>query len=374
MFLTARSVALCSVAVLFAGGCLAGSRHRYEIDPESADGTLLQQILQDPSPEHRRELLERYVKQFPQTTSIAWAQEQLVRAYSQSQDVEHLLPAAERLLAADPEDLETANLALRAVETRQESVLEAKWATLAWDVAQRAATSQNADKALAAEVKNLADFVLYSAAHQTNDAEKKAEYFRLLEQRDPANEYARSARPEYINAVLQTTSSEHRLAFVERELGQSPEDVDVLFAAAQEAARQNSDGQTLAYSLRLLAVMSKKPAPEGQNESAWSKKRFEFTSIANWFAGTIYSKKGEYGSSDQHLTAALPYLQDKPAMLAAAYYTLGYNNYSLASDSGDPARAKDAVRYNQLCANIKGPYQAAAQKNLDALKTEFHLQ
>jgi hypothetical protein len=374
MFLTVRPVALCFVPIMFAGACLAGGRHRYEIDPESADGTLLQQILQDPSQDHRRELLERYVKQFPQAASAAWAQDQLVRSYSQSQDVDHLLPAAEKLLATDPADVETANLGLRAAETRKDGELDAKWGILAWDAAQRASSGQNADMPLVAEVKDFADFVLYTAAHETSDPGKKAEYFRALEQRDPDNRYASSARPEYISAVLQTESPEHRLPFLEKELARSPEDEDVLFAAAQEAARLNGDAQTLGYSLRLLAVLSKKVMPAGMDEGVWSKKRVEYISIANWFAGTIYSKQGDYGASDQHLTAALPYLQDKPATLAAAYYTLGYNNYSIASESGDPARAKAALRYNRLCANIKSPYQASAQKNLEGLKAEFHLQ
>jgi hypothetical protein len=374
MFPTVRPVALCFVSIMFAGQCLAGTGHRYEIDPESADGALLQQILQEPAQDHRRLLLEQYVKQYPQTTSSAWAQEQLVKSYAQRQDVDHLLPAAERLLTVDPNDLETANLGLRAAETRNDMLLDAKWGILAWDVAQRVSLGQNPDQALVAEVKNVADFVLYTAAHQATDLAKKAEYFKVLELRDPANQYARSARPEYINAVLQTAGPEHRLPFVEKELASSPEDEDVLFAAAQEAARVNSDAQTLSYAIRLLAVMTKKTLPEGMNADVWSKKRFEYMSIANWFIGTIYSKQGEYGASDQHMRDALPYLQDKPSMLAAAYYTLGYNNYSIASDSGDQARAKDALRYNQLCANIKSPYQVSAQKNLEALKTEFHLQ
>jgi hypothetical protein len=372
MFLTERAVAYLA-AIVFAGTSLAAVRH-YEIDPESADASLLQQILQEHSKDHRRELLEQYIKQFPQTKSATWAQEQLVLAYSQSQDVDRLLPAAERLLATDPADLETANTGLRAAETRKDAVLGAKWGILAWDVAQRASGAQNSDQALVAEVKNFADFLLYSAAQQTPELSKRAEYLKLLTERDPANQYARSARPEYINAVLQSSSPGQRLSFLERELARFPEDEDVLFAGAQEAARVNSDAQTLAYSLRLIGVLNKKTLPEGMSEEAWAQKRFGYISVANWFAGTIYSKQGEYATSNQHVNAALPYLKDKPSMLAAAYYTLGYNNYSIASDSGDPARASDALRYNQLCANMKGPYQEAAQKNLEALKAEFHLQ
>lgn len=369
-----RPVAWCLVVVLFAGVCLADSRHRYEIDPESPDGTLLQQILQESSSDHRRELLERYLNQFPQTKSIAWIEEQLLEAYAQNQDVEHLLALAEKLLALDSADLGTANRALRAASTGKDLDLRAKWANLAWEVAHRAATTPNADQGLVAEVTNFADFVLYTAAHETGDLGKKTEYFRTLEQRDPDNEYVRSGRLEYINAVIETASPEQRLPFVEKELARTPNDEDLLFAGTQEAARLNRDAQALNYSLRLLSVLAKRATPTGLAEADWAKKRSQYISIASWYAGSIYSKQGEYGPSDRYLTAALSYLLDKPGMLAAAYYTLGYNNYTLANDSRDPARVRDALRYNQLCANIKSPYQASAQKNLEALKVEFHLE
>jgi hypothetical protein len=374
MLQTVHPRAICTIVTLFAVGCWAADRNRYEIDPESSDGALLQQILQDHSPSHRLELLERYAQQFPATHSSAWVQEQLVRAYSQTQDAAHLLPTAERLLALDPSDLDTANLALRAAGTTANPELAARWALLAWETARRASQAPKSDASYMDEVVNYAAFVLYTAAHQTVDPAKKVEYFTLLEQHDAKNQYARSARPEFMNAVLQSANQEHRMAFFEKELSRVPDDEDVLFVAAQEASRENLDAQTLAYSLRLLNVLGKKTKPEGMSDGDWSKKRFDYMSAANWFAGTIYSKQGEFTTSNRHLTAALAYLQEKPAMLAAAYYYLGYNNYTVASDSRDPARAKDAYHYNQLCAGIKSPYQGAAQKNLEALRVEFHLQ
>jgi hypothetical protein len=365
---------ICAIAILFASGCFAADRQKYEIDPESTDGALLQQILQDRVPAHRLELLERYAQQFPRARSSPWVQEQLVRAYSQAQNVERLLATAEKLLALDPADLETANLALRAAGTRPDPQSAARWALQAWDTAQRASQAPNADAAFIQDVVNYAAYVLYTAAHQSADSANRVEYLTLLEQHDPKNEYARSARPEYMSAVLQSTSHEQKLPFLEKELATSPDDEDALFLAAQEASRENLDSLTLKYALRLLSVLEQKPKPQGMSDGDWSNKRFEYISSANWFAGTIYSKMGEFGVSNRHLTAALAYLHEKPGMLAAAYYYLGYNNYTVASDSRDPARAKDAYHYNQLCAEMKSPYQASAQKNLEALKTEFHLQ
>ncbi|MEK7753481.1 MAG: hypothetical protein AAB654_16275, partial [Acidobacteriota bacterium] len=75
------------------------------------------------------------------------------------------------------------------------------------------------------------------------------------------------------------------------------------------------------------------------------------------------------------LRAGLPYMKDNQQLLAGAYFYLGLAAFKLGDTKPpDTARLLDAIKFNQQCAAIKGPFQALAQRNLKVIKSQFQIQ
>ena len=94
--------------LLIASGALRADRHKPDIDPESADGILIQRIQQEPTVPRKLALLEKFVADFPKATSIAWIYEQLLPIYKDAKDYDKVIASADGLLAVDPNDLDSA--------------------------------------------------------------------------------------------------------------------------------------------------------------------------------------------------------------------------------------------------------------------------
>src|ERR1700681_3793883 len=127
------------LALLFlaAAGLRAG--HKPNIDPESPDGILVQRNQQEPTPPRKLALLEKFVGEYPKSNSAAWVYEQLLPIYKEAHEQDKVLATAEALLSVDPNDLDAAHDALKAVETKSDLDLTQKYAALAWDVASKTA-------------------------------------------------------------------------------------------------------------------------------------------------------------------------------------------------------------------------------------------
>ena len=107
-----------ALALLLAIGALGADRHKPDVDPESQDGILLQRIQQEPTQPRKLVLLEKYVAEYPQATSIAWVYEQLLPIYKEAMQWDRVIATAEGLLAVDPNDLDSGHDALKAAEAQ----------------------------------------------------------------------------------------------------------------------------------------------------------------------------------------------------------------------------------------------------------------
>src|ERR1700722_2894051 len=126
-----------ALALLLASGVWGADRHKPDVDPESQDGILLQRIQQEPTQPRKLALLEKYLAEYPQATSIAWVYEQLLLIYMERSQWDRVLATAQSLLAVDPNDLDSAHDALKAAEAQNNIELIAKYAELDWDLATR---------------------------------------------------------------------------------------------------------------------------------------------------------------------------------------------------------------------------------------------
>jgi tetratricopeptide (TPR) repeat protein len=329
-------------------------------------------------------LLEKYVAEYPRTTSIAWVYEQLLPIYGEAMQWDRVIATADALLAVDPNDLDSAHDALKGAQAQANPELVIKYAELAWDLASRTLqTPKPADpedlpdwtKQMTFAKENLAyaEYTLASlAAAETDDAKRDA-LSAALEQRNPHSEFlALTKKPTVIE--LASLNPVKALQIAEQGLVENPDNIDFLMTVADhDMELEKNLPQTLKYALHILDLVQGNPQPDGITAGEWERKQAKFSGWANWIAGVIYGKQARYGLSDRYLRAALGYIREDMRLTAAAYFYLGYDNYALAGELADKGRAIEAVRFSKMCADMDSPFRSLALKNLEALRNEYNL-
>ena len=374
-----------ALALMLAVGALGADRHKPDVDPESQDGILLQRIQQEPTQPRKLALLEKYVAEYPQTTSIAWVYEQLLNIYMEAMQWDSVLATAEGLLAADPNDLDSAHDALKAAEAQANPELITKYAELAWDLATRTLQSPkpadpedlpdwNKQMEFARENLKYTEYTLANQAAAQTDDTKREELIAALQQRNPQSQFLfLTKKPTVIE--LASLNPAKALQLAEQGLVENPDNIDFLMTVADHDINLEKNlPLTLKYALRILELVQGKPQPDGITPEEWAKKQAKFSGWANWIAGVIYGKQARYGLSDRHLKAALGYIRDDARLTAAAYFYLGYDNYALAGELADKGRAVEAVKFSKQCADMDSPFRSLALKNLEALRNEYNLE
>ena len=385
MKISVPALALLLAQLLLAGEALGADRHKPDVDPESLDGILLQRIQQEPTQPRKLALLEKYVAEYPQTTSIAWVYEQLLSIYMEANQWDRVIATAEGMLAADPGDVESPYDALKAAEAQNSSELMAKYGELAWDNASRALqTPKPSDpddlpdwtKQMAFDQEAL-DYSEYSlatlAAGQTDDL-KRAELVLALQERNPQSKFlAIAKKPTVIE--LASLNPQKAIQLAEEGLVKDPDNIDFLMTIADhDMSLEKNLPRVLTYSLHILELVQGKPQPADITPSDWEKKKAKFTGWASWLAGVVYGKQARYGLSDRYLRAALSYIHGEQRLLAAAYFYLGYANYALAGELADKGRAIDAVKFSKQCVDMDSPFRSLALKNLEALRNDYNVE
>jgi len=370
--------------LLIVAGAAGADRYKPDIDPESQDGILLQRILQEPTAPRKQTLLEKFVEQFPQATSIGWVYSQLLPIYLKSEEFDQALNTSEKLLALDATDLDAANGALRAAEGKKDSDLIVKYAELSWDAGSKIVQSPRPDApkeaatwtkltAFARDLMTYSEFALYTQSKDCPDPDKKTQLIQAIQIRNPQSKYLQSAKAEYFHTVEQGTPEE-AVAVAEANLPKEPDNEEMLMVAAQYYFNKERDlERSFSYALRILEVFARKSAPENVSLEAWVEKKAKYTGVANWIAGIVYAKDGKYNASERHLRLSLPSVHEN-GMLAAAYFYLGYDNYALVNGADDKLHLQDALKYNKLCAALSSPFRELAQRNLEVIKNEFNVE
>jgi hypothetical protein len=373
------------LALFLATRAVGADRHKLDVDPETQDGILLQRIQQEPTQPRKLALLEKYVAEYPQTTSIAWVYEQLLTMYTEANQWDRVIATADGMLAVDPSDVDGPYDALKAAEAQNNSELTAKYAELSWDNGSRdLQTPKPSDPddmpdwtrrmAYDREAVDYSEYALATLAAAQTDDLKRAEVALALEERNPQSRFlAIAKKPTVIE--LATLNPRKAIELAEEGLVKDPDNIDFLMTVADhDMSLEKNLPRVLSYSLHILELVDGKPQPSDITPSEWEKKRAKFTGWANWLAGVVYGKQARYGLSDRYLRVALNYIHEDQRLLAAAYFYLGYANYALASQLGDKGRAIDAVKFSKQCADLDSPFRSLALKTLEGLRNDYNLE
>ncbi len=370
--------------------CLLGAvianaqRHKVNINTETPEGQMLQQIGQEEDAAKKLALMEQFATQHPKHEAAVWVYELMVPAYTKAGQFDKAMDAGEKLLALDPADAQGAHEGLKAAEAKKDPDAVKKWAVLTSDAARKVVQSKKGEDEDEEEFKQKVDFAkqvdvyteysLYAMALQTTDPAKRAELAETLAGRNPNSQYLPQVVPHLFTAYIQSGQGPKAVALAEKAdaSGQANEEM-LLALAGSYRSEKKAPEKVLAYTAKTIQMISAAQKPQGVSDADWEKRKVVITGRANFIAGATHFAQNKFADADMVLRAALPGIKDDQQMTAEALFYLGVSNYRLG-EKGETERIKDALAFSQQCANIAGPFQAPARSNVKAIRSRYRVQ
>ena len=358
-----------------------GARHKLDVDPETKAGFLLQQIKQERNADNKLNLMVQFVDEFSKDPNVPWVLEQLQPRYFEAKAFDKAISAGDRLLAVDSNDIDAANLCLKAAEELKNVDLVHQYAKLAWDTAEAAVKAGKPapmDKAdwdkqvdFCRDVKSYAEYAVFAMAPK-DDKEKRAEILKWVEDINPKSSYLIGSKQNPTTTLTaNAASSAETVKQAQQTIAIDPNNVDALATLAEYANQMSDFPHVLQYTGKLLEVLSG-VKPQDLSESDWKLRRERYTVSALWMNGITNSLRGNFSQADRSLRAVLPHIRGNMQLLSAGLYHLGYVNYQLA-EKGEANRVFEGLKFFQECTQIKSNYQEQAQKNITSIKSEFNI-
>jgi tetratricopeptide (TPR) repeat protein len=377
-----RLVILVCAAVLI----MPAAGQQFEIDTNTPEGQLLQQIGLEEDLNKKAELLEQFAKTYPPHPGLHWVMNQLPGTYEKLNQPDKALEACERMLQVNPTNAAGSHACLKIAEAQKDPDRIRKWALLTHGASRKAVEApkpQFKDKDeeeewnqtidFARQVGTYSEYSAYAAALQTTDPAKKIELAEALRQMNPESQYWPQLVPMLFLAYRQTGNTEKAVELAEQVLAKDATNEDMLLVVADYYMNQKKDAaKTLSYSSKLVDLMSTKPAPEGVSAADWEKKRKSSLGVGYWMMGVTYATQNKLSEADKVLRQALPFISDNDQLRGTALFYLGVVNYRLG-EKGDERRILDAFNFTKESAAIKSPVQAAAQQNLKRMQAQYRL-
>jgi outer membrane protein assembly factor BamD (BamD/ComL family) len=364
-------------ALVLAGGSGWAQCHKIgEVNTASPEGQLLQQAGQESDPAKKLALLEQFAAQYPQNEAIGWVYEQMLDGYMKTNNADKALAIGEKLDSIPPECVESAHLTLKAAEMKKDPDLVKKWSARTGELAQKVAASPKptdpdevenwkARVDYAKQVNTYSEYSLYATALQTADPKKQAELLEALQQRNPNSEYLAKAIDPLFLAYQKAGQNDKAVALAKQVADKGQAGEDMLLVLADDALKKKEAEQVHAYTAKIVEVMNAKPKPEGVADADWTKRKNTILGLAYYMSGKEYYNQAKFGPADKELREALPLVQDNANIHTEVLYLLGYANYKLE-------KIQDAANFYKACAAMKSPFQALANKNLTALRSQYH--
>lgn len=346
-----------------------------EVNAETPEGQLLQQIGQESDEARKLALMEKFAAAHPKHEAAGWVYEQAQAAYVKANNSDKVIETGEKILALAPACVEASHQVLKAAEAKKDPDLIRKWSDRTSEVALKVINAPKPSEEGEVETwKNRADWAkqvntyteysLYAAALQATEPAKKAELLEALQARNAQSEYLAKAWGPLFLAYRQTGANDKAIALAEKVLATDQSDADMLIVVASDyLARKKEPEKVHAYSAKVVEIVGKQPKPEGVSDADWEKRRVTMLGTARFMSGALYYAQSRWAQADQQLREALPFLGDQQLKAEALYY-LGFANYKLE-------KGQEAADYYRQCATIKSRFQAMAKKNLLGVRSEF---
>jgi len=351
--------------VLFALPVLAqeGKQH-FVINVGTPEGQMLQQIGQDMDDASKLTLMTNFMEKYPKHEGVPWVCGMMQTIYLGQKEWDKALDAGDKGLAVDPNDLDLAYHNLKAAEGKGDPDLVSKWS---------AKTSENAHKVLAdnkapadeegkqrvefaKESDTYSEYALSAAAVKVQDPKKVVELVGQLEQRNPKSQYLPNVSGLYL-VDLQKTGGK-ACASAEHIATANAKDVDALIFAGQCSLQGSHFDKAVSYGSKAQEALAAKPDAKKSG-------------VANWIVGVGYGGQQRFGPANKALRAALPAVRGDAQLAPTALFYLGLANYQLGKPLGDKKQMTEGLQFFQQCAEMSGPLQDQASKNVRLIKAEL---
>lgn len=346
-----------------------------EVNAETPEGQLLQQIGQESDEAKKLVLLEKFIAEHPKHEATGWVYEQAHSAYVKANNHDKVMEIGEKLLALSPGCVESAHQVLKAAEAKKDPDLIRKWAD---ETSRIALKVVNAPKPAeedeveawksradwARQVNTYTEYSLYAAALQTPEPKQKIALLEALETRNAKSEYLAKAYGPLFLAYRQAGANDKALALAERVLAADASDPDMLLVVASDYLGKKKEPEKVhSYSAKVVEIISAQTKPEGVSDADWQKRRNGMLGAAHFVSGSLYYAQARWPQADKELREAVPFL-DNAQLKAEALYYLGFANYKME-------KGQEAANFYRQCSTIKSRYQALAAKNLLGVRREF---
>ncbi len=376
-------IAAVAVSLSLALGTAYAQRHTVTINAETPEGHVLQQIGSEVDEAKKLGLMEQFAAQHPKHEGILSVYEMLIPAYTKAGNFDAAMMTAEKLLAADPEDMDSAHAALKAAEAKKDPDAVLKWSNTTSTIARKmAASPKPTDEDEVEGWKNRVDYAkqmdvyteyaIFAAVLQTTDPQKRILLGQGLERRNPDSKYFVQVAEQYFLALMQTGKTSEAVEFGERAVAKNAASPEMLLAVASGYITKRQPEKTLDFAQKATAAAAARPKPEGVNDADWQARQAALVGRAKWISGVTYAGQSKWALADTALRAALPAVQSDKDMLAEALFYLGLANYRLA-EAGETERIKDALQFTTQCAAIPGRFQGPANTNIKAIRSQYRV-
>jgi len=363
------------LALLLASGALA-QRHKVNINTETPEGQALQQIGQESDEAKKLAAYEKFTQDYPKSENLAWVYAEMQPLYVKANQPDKAVEAGEKIMAIDPEDLDTALATLKAAEAKKDPDLVKKWSSTTAALAQKAIAIPQPKEEDAVEewkkhvdyakqVNTYSEYAIYATALQTTDPRKKADLIETLYDRDPQSQYMPQLLPAAVQALQQMNDADRKTAFAEKVLAKDPSNDQMLLVAADGYSQKGKEpDKVITYSNKLAEVVNQKPKPEGMSDADWNTRKNVIICLAHYWPGKAYYTQKKYGAAAKELQVALSLADSNPALKPELLFMLGDSAYRQEN-------IVEALKYFQQCAALKSNLQAQAAKNVAVIKSQY---
>ncbi|HTM50764.1 MAG TPA: hypothetical protein VL285_18845 [Bryobacteraceae bacterium] len=355
-----------AIAILSAHCCPAQAAEEAS-EQQSIEPWILKDMLVRSKPDTRVALLDQYRVELQKAELIFWAFDQICEGFEAAGRIESALLSGERLLEADPQAVDVAERGLRAAKQSQDAALIGKWIELRARSASKVLSGPQPDPnraEIARSVQVNSEYEDFLAMRSVRDPAARRERIEDFLRDHPRSSYRSLAEDLLLESWSASGDGKRRLEAARKILGGDPSNVTALTIVAEnDLERQENPNKLVASAARILTLLGRALKPEGMADAEWSRRREVLAARANWIFGNASMQQEKYREADRSIRAALPYLKGDNRMTSAALFYLGWANYRLG-------RFYEAIRFNQECALVRGPYREHAEKNLQVIRTE----
>jgi tetratricopeptide (TPR) repeat protein len=375
-----------ALAVALLSAPLCAQRHKLgTINTETPEGQLLAQIGQEADEGKKLAMMEDFAGKYPKHEALGWVYEQTYQAYQKANQLDKGLAVCDKLLTLDPEDARSAHGCLKIAEATKNPDTVKTWSTRTSEIARKVAASPKPSAEDEVETwKERVDFAkqfdvytvytMYAAALATPDAKKKGELMEAIEQRDEKYEHLPALRDHVFRSLLAANDIAGAQAMADKMVDKGLAGEDMLLVSADAAFNKKDYDRTQSCATKVVTAVSGKAKPDGMSDADWEARKNNLLGRAYWLEGVSYGIQNKHAQADKTLRAGVPFMTGNDQLLAGAYFYLGLANFKMGDTKvPDEKRILDALKFNEQCAAIKGPFQAPAQRNIKAIRQQFHI-